>query len=102
MPDIAHWTTRYPIYMPGARNVYTVHDVIPQVSALQVFVHVESKDRLVSERRTADHHLEGRPVACRVNDVVIAPEQAMPGLVDKGNAVDPIRFDVSRVRLKLP
>jgi glycosyltransferase involved in cell wall biosynthesis len=28
-PDVAHWTTPHPIYMPGARNVYTVHDVIP-------------------------------------------------------------------------
>jgi glycosyltransferase involved in cell wall biosynthesis len=28
-PDIAHWTTPHPIYVPGARNVYTVHDVIP-------------------------------------------------------------------------
>ena len=29
MPKVAHWTTPHPIYMPGARNVYTVHDVIP-------------------------------------------------------------------------
>lgn len=29
MPDIAHWTTPYPLYVPGVRNVYTVHDVIP-------------------------------------------------------------------------
>ena len=29
LPDVAHWTTPHPIYVPGARNVYTVHDVIP-------------------------------------------------------------------------
>lgn len=29
MPDVAHWTTPFPLYVPGARNVYTVHDVIP-------------------------------------------------------------------------
>lgn len=29
LPDIAHWTIPYPVYIPNARNVYTVHDVIP-------------------------------------------------------------------------
>ena len=29
LPDIAHWTIPYPIYVPNTRNVYTVHDVIP-------------------------------------------------------------------------
>jgi len=29
MPDVAHWTTPHPIYMPNTRNIYTIHDVIP-------------------------------------------------------------------------
>lgn len=29
VPEVAHWTLPMPIHHPGARNVYTVHDVIP-------------------------------------------------------------------------
>lgn len=28
-PDIAHWTLPFPIYVPGAKNIYTIHDVVP-------------------------------------------------------------------------
>ncbi|MGE6694405.1 glycosyltransferase family 4 protein [Sphingobium limneticum] len=27
--DIAHWTYPLPLYVPGARNIYTIHDVVP-------------------------------------------------------------------------
>lgn len=28
-PDIAHWTYPLPMYVPGAKNVYTYHDLVP-------------------------------------------------------------------------
>jgi glycosyltransferase involved in cell wall biosynthesis len=28
-PDIAHWTYPLPIRVPGARNIYTIHDLVP-------------------------------------------------------------------------
>ncbi|HVT26451.1 MAG TPA: glycosyltransferase family 1 protein [Lacipirellulaceae bacterium] len=27
--DLAHWTYPLPVYMPGARNIYTLHDLVP-------------------------------------------------------------------------
>lgn len=27
--ELAHWTYPLPLYVPGARNVYTVHDIVP-------------------------------------------------------------------------
>ena len=29
LPDVMHWTYPLPLVMPGRRNVYTVHDLIP-------------------------------------------------------------------------
>jgi glycosyltransferase involved in cell wall biosynthesis len=28
-PDIVHWTYPLPLYVPGARNIYTLHDLVP-------------------------------------------------------------------------
>jgi glycosyltransferase involved in cell wall biosynthesis len=28
-PEVMHWTYPVPLYMPGVRNLYTVHDLIP-------------------------------------------------------------------------
>ncbi len=28
-PDIAHWTYPLPMYTPGAKNIYTLHDLVP-------------------------------------------------------------------------
>ena len=28
-PDIAHWTYPLPIFIPGAKNIYTFHDLVP-------------------------------------------------------------------------
>jgi glycosyltransferase involved in cell wall biosynthesis len=27
--DVVHWTYPLPLYVPGARNIYTIHDVVP-------------------------------------------------------------------------
>lgn len=29
VPDIAHWTFPIPIWMPVAKNIYTIHDLVP-------------------------------------------------------------------------
>jgi glycosyltransferase involved in cell wall biosynthesis len=28
-PDIAHWTFPFPVRIPGAKNIYTLHDLVP-------------------------------------------------------------------------
>src|SRR5690606_23693117 len=28
-PDIAHWTFPLPLRVPGAKNIYTMHDLVP-------------------------------------------------------------------------
>ncbi len=27
--DVAHWTYPLPLFVPGARNIYTIHDIVP-------------------------------------------------------------------------
>jgi glycosyltransferase involved in cell wall biosynthesis len=29
VPDIAHWTYPLPMFVPGAKNIYTLHDLVP-------------------------------------------------------------------------
>ncbi len=55
-PDVAHWTCVLPIRAPGARNLYTIHDLVP----LRLpFATLDNKRRFLALCReicaTADH-----------------------------------------------
>jgi glycosyltransferase involved in cell wall biosynthesis len=55
-PDIAHWTCPLPIYMPGVKNIYTVHDLIPMRLPFTTLDHNQRFVRMVEWiAKTADH-----------------------------------------------
>jgi glycosyltransferase involved in cell wall biosynthesis len=46
--DVAHWTCPLPLYLPGARNLYTIHDLVPLSLPDSSFVGRNGFARLVS------------------------------------------------------
>lgn len=55
-PDLAHWTYPLPIYVPGARNIYTFHDLVPLRLPYTTLDHKRHYFRLVRTlARRADH-----------------------------------------------
>ncbi|WP_083952581.1 glycosyltransferase family 4 protein [Sphingobium amiense] len=56
--DIAHWTYPLPLFVPGAKNIYTIHDIVPLKFPWMIKNGVEEYRRIcngISQR--ADHIL---------------------------------------------
>lgn len=54
--DLAHWTYPLPIFLPGAKNIYTLHDLVPlrlPYTTLQNKVHYFDLVKMLAQR--ADH-----------------------------------------------
>jgi len=55
-PSIAHWTYPIPMYVPGAKNIYTLHDLVPLRLPYTTLDNKRRYYRLISLLlRTADH-----------------------------------------------
>lgn len=48
-PDIMHWTYPIPIYLRGARNVYTMHDIVPLRMPHTTLDHKQLYHRIIAE-----------------------------------------------------
>jgi len=56
--DIAHWTYPLPLFIPGAKNIYTIHDIVPLKFPWMIKNGVEEYRHLCSQiSRRADHIL---------------------------------------------
>jgi glycosyltransferase involved in cell wall biosynthesis len=54
--DIAHWTYPLPLFVPGARNIYTIHDLVPLLFPDMVKNGVEEYRRICAAiARSGDH-----------------------------------------------
>jgi len=55
-PDIAHWTFPLPMFVPKAKNIYTIHDLVPLRLPYTTLDHKGDFHRLVRTlARKADH-----------------------------------------------
>lgn len=55
-PDIMHWTYPFPVRLAGARNIYTIHDLVPLRLPYATLDNKRAYWRLIRETaRTADH-----------------------------------------------
>ncbi len=48
-PAIMHWTYPVPVYLEGARNIYTVHDLVPLRMPYATLDHKPTHSRLLTE-----------------------------------------------------
>lgn len=55
--DIAHWTYPLPLYVPGAKNIYTIHDLVPLTHPDMVRDDGGYRRLCVDIARRADHIL---------------------------------------------
>ncbi len=55
-PQIAHWTYPIPVRIPGAKNIYTLHDLVPLKLPHTTLTHTRNYRRMIGALlATADH-----------------------------------------------